>query len=99
MSDTRINHCLELCGKANDLSGEALSQTLNELRQELQALRHLNADNISASQHPESNPEWAHEPVITMDMAGYLTGWNQGAQDLFGYTHTEGGFTFQVHHR
>ena len=25
------------------------------------------------------------DPVITMDMAGYITGWNRGAQRLFGY--------------
>ena len=28
-------------------------------------------------------------PIITLDMAGYLTGWNRGAQNLFGYTATE----------
>lgn len=28
-------------------------------------------------------------PILSMDMAGYLTGWNQGAQDLFGYSAEE----------
>ncbi len=28
-------------------------------------------------------------PVITLDLAGYLTGWNKGAQNLFGYTAEE----------
>jgi diguanylate cyclase (GGDEF)-like protein/PAS domain S-box-containing protein len=26
-----------------------------------------------------------HESVITMDLAGYITGWNKGAENLFGY--------------
>jgi len=28
-------------------------------------------------------------PIMTLDMAGYLTSWNQGAQNLFGYTPQE----------
>lgn len=33
------------------------------------------------------NPgQWPDEPVITMDMAGYITDWSRGAQILFGYT-------------
>ena len=29
------------------------------------------------------------QPVITLDLAGYVTGWNRGAEALFGYTETE----------
>jgi len=28
-------------------------------------------------------------PIMTLDMAGYLTSWNRGAQNLFGYTAAE----------
>lgn len=28
-------------------------------------------------------------PIFSLDMTGYLTGWNQGAQELFGYTAEE----------
>lgn len=30
-----------------------------------------------------------HESVITMDLAGYITGWNRGAEQLFGYSSAE----------
>lgn len=30
-----------------------------------------------------------HESVITMDQAGFITSWNQGAEQLFGYTSAE----------
>ena len=29
------------------------------------------------------------QPLIALDLAGYLTGWNRGAEALFGYTETE----------
>jgi len=30
-----------------------------------------------------------HESVITMDLGGFITGWNKGAEQLFGYTSAE----------
>ncbi len=33
--------------------------------------------------------EQLRDPVITLDMAGYLTGWSKGAQTLFGYSAAE----------
>ena len=29
------------------------------------------------------------QPVITLDLAGYVSGWNRGAEALFGYAETE----------
>jgi len=33
--------------------------------------------------------EQIHESVLTMDLTGYITGWNRGAEQLFGYTALE----------
>jgi diguanylate cyclase (GGDEF)-like protein/PAS domain S-box-containing protein len=85
----RFDHCLTLCDKAQNLHGQELARTLNQLRHELQALRTHAAENLPASGVSATNQEWSDEPIISMDMAGYLTGWNKGAQILFGYSPEE----------
>lgn len=81
----RFQRGLDLCRKARSLKGKDLSRALDELQNELQTFQ---AEERSSSQaRAEAEPR--HEPVITMDMAGYLTGWNHGAQLLFGYTPEE----------
>lgn len=94
MSDSRIDRCLDLCATAISLSGDEAAQPLIDLQHELRSLRGDTCGDMPAAS-PGANPVsarsdgWMSEPVITMDMAGYLTGWNSGAQLLFGYTPKE----------
>ncbi len=85
MPDQRIEHCLSLCRQARGLQGDALARLLHELEAALLAFE----CDRDATQIPVQIQarvlEQLHEPVITMDMAGYVTGWNKGAQLLFGY--------------
>ena len=86
MPESSIKDCLDLCALALKQSDEERSQTLVALQNLLHLLddeqKQCKAEPIFA----ESGPEWLHEPVITMDMAGYITDWSRGAQILFGYT-------------
>ncbi len=85
MSDLPIDRCLALCTRAQNSGGGDLARLLTELHDELQALQAP----ATPQAVPDTEFDWRHEPVITMDMAGYLTGWNHGAQILFGYTADE----------
>jgi diguanylate cyclase (GGDEF)-like protein/PAS domain S-box-containing protein len=88
----RLKSCLALCRQARELQGEALTGTLGRIERELAML----AEDLPASS-PVSDAmllnarilEQLREPIVSMDLAGYLTGWNQGAQVLFGYTPEE----------
>ncbi|HZW21749.1 putative bifunctional diguanylate cyclase/phosphodiesterase [Noviherbaspirillum sp.] len=71
-----IDRCLALCREARALDGAAQLQALSALENELAALQ-----TVPATAPPE--------PVIEMDAAGYITGWNDGAERLFGYTPEE----------
>ncbi|HYC41918.1 MAG TPA: EAL domain-containing protein [Noviherbaspirillum sp.] len=72
-----IERCLALCREARSLDGAA----------QLQALSELEAALADVQQDAPKPKAW--EPVITMDPAGYITGWNDGAERLFGYTQEE----------
>lgn len=91
MAENRIAQCLALCQRVRDLQGDDLDQALVELEQALQS---IHRDSL-APPAPEAVLQHAQileqlrEPVITMDMAGYLTSWNKGAQILFGYAPEE----------
>ena len=91
MADQRIAQCLQLCQQARGLQGDALAQTLDELRSNLEQLAaERNAPALDALQlNARRIIEQLQEPIITMDLTGYLTGWNKGAQNLFGYTAAE----------
>jgi len=82
-----LQYCLDLCIKAQEArkpEDETLAPILSELQRTLQSL-----STDEAEPDRDQDPEWKQEPVITMDISGYLTGWNRGAQILFGYTAEE----------
>ncbi len=90
MPKQALEHCLELSRQAQTLAGHAQVQVLRDLEQALQRLHALElppADKILL-QHAQTF-ELSPEPVIVLDPVGYLTGWNKGAEQLFGYTHGE----------
>ncbi len=89
MSKALISRCLYLCAQAKDLSGDELARTLIELQEELQTLQTNNTENASDITPLAAIEGWIPQPVITMDMAGYITDWNKDAQVLFGYTTNE----------
>jgi len=72
MDKDRIAHCLALSRLARSQQGEAQAATLAELEAALSGMQ------------PEAA---APLPVaeLILDTAGYLAGWNEGAEQLFGY--------------
>jgi len=77
-----IERCLALSRQARLQQGDELAQTLESLDVALAHARHL----------LEPAPEDAtplDDAVLELDLAGYLTGWNDGAQRLFGYAAQE----------
>ena len=78
MADDALDRCIALCRQARELDGAARLAALASLEAALDVAR--------ANQHAVAAPA---EPVITMDLAGYVTDWNDGAERLFGYTREE----------
>jgi diguanylate cyclase (GGDEF)-like protein/PAS domain S-box-containing protein len=91
MAKERIERCLQLCRQAQEAQGAALRATLDTLAQELAALAGEVEPPLVDALHQNARKiiEQLQEPIVSMDMAGYLTGWNKGAQKLFGYTPEE----------
>lgn len=90
MPDFHINRCLELCAQAHAQSGDDLAYSLSELRHELKMLAQEKSSSAPpSSDHDVDSDELTAEPVITMDMSGYITDWNRGAQIMFGYNAKE----------
>ncbi len=83
MADALLTRCLELCQQAR--SGHNPS-VLGELEGLLASL---------SEQTPPGLPLQAdilqqlREPLISMDLAGYIQGWNSAAEGMFGYTAEE----------
>ena len=83
--DARLGHCIDLCALARGLRGDELLRALSELQGTLQTIaRDESSTPGDATPHADS-PDWTLEPIITMDMTGYLTGWNKAAETVFGY--------------
>ena len=91
MPESTLARCLELCQTAKNLHGSEQRLALDELASQLASMGpKLGARSRSASAlNVQRVIEQLHEPIISMDLTGYLTGWNMGAQILFGYTQQE----------
>ncbi|MYM40850.1 putative bifunctional diguanylate cyclase/phosphodiesterase [Duganella qianjiadongensis] len=75
-----LERCLALSQRAEQQSGAAQSATLAQLAALLAATR----DTFPAV--PDSCTDVA---IMQLDLVGYITGWNDGAQRLFGYSAAE----------
>ena len=90
MINESVSGCLALCQKARSVNGASQLEVLDVLMRSLQALSdELSSTAVPAQLDARRVIEQMQAPVITMDVAGYVTGWNGGAQRLFGYTADE----------
>ncbi|TFW17454.1 EAL domain-containing protein [Massilia arenosa] len=87
MRDQDLAHCLQLVREARELGARADSPALTEKLRALEA--HLAKLTPVAPGPSVGAFDESQEPVIVLDTAGYLTGWNAGAEALFGYTRAE----------
>ena len=80
MTEAALARCQALVRQARDEHGDADAQhaTLAELER---ALAQLAADGAARASAPAS----VLEALVELDLAGYLTAWNDGAEAMFGY--------------
>ena len=91
MHEDQIERCLLLCQRARHLQGHPLNKTLDELTLSLQAMAsdHFPANQDALQLNAQRIIAQLQEPIISFDLNGYLTGWNKGAENLFGYSSAE----------
>jgi len=84
MTDPLLQRSLEVCREVRAARGD-LPAALNELETVLGEL----AANAAAQPLQGRILEQLQEPIIMMDLAGYVTGWNPAAETLLGYSAAE----------
>ena len=89
MPDPRLAYCIDLCALARGLSGDELLRALGELQTSLQSIARDTDDALIDIAVAPEVADWTLEPIIEMDMAGYISGWNLAAQRIFGYAANE----------
>jgi diguanylate cyclase (GGDEF)-like protein/PAS domain S-box-containing protein len=85
-----LERSLALARAARGQQGDELARTLAGLEAALEELKTARKPPAARLREQHANTfELSNEPVIVLDLAGYLTGWNKGAESLFGYTREE----------
>ena len=75
---------------AHLLAGLAqLTASLMQVHSLAQRSTHAYAQMEAQLAHQSQILDQIHESVLTMDQMGYITSWNRGAEELFGYTSLE----------
>ena len=82
MLDAAIERCLALSRLARSQQGAELAETLDTLDGALDQARRLLEPGAQLAPVLD-------DAVLELDLAGYLIGWNDGAERLFGYTAQE----------
>ncbi|KQW93891.1 diguanylate cyclase [Massilia sp. Root418] len=90
MLDAALARCLALSQAARTQQGAALAATLAELEHALAAVAEARAAEQAsaaavAAQAGAGWPDDGGEAALELDLAGYITAWNTGAERLFGY--------------
>ena len=67
----------------------ALTARVFQMQAQAQHATHAYAQVEAQLQHQSQILDHIHESVLTMDLNGYITSWNNGAERLFGYSELE----------
>jgi diguanylate cyclase (GGDEF)-like protein/PAS domain S-box-containing protein len=67
----------------------ALAGRVLQVQAQAQRATHAYAQVEAQLQHQSQILDQIHESVLTMDLTGYITSWNKGAELLFGYSELE----------
>ncbi|HEV7817174.1 MAG TPA: EAL domain-containing protein [Janthinobacterium sp.] len=67
----------------------ALTASVLQVHSLAQRSTHAYAQVEAQLQHQSQILEQIHESVLTLDLTGYITSWNKGAEQLFGYSAVE----------
>ncbi len=90
MAKSALERGLLLARAARSLEGDALALALTQLEAALEEIRVAHEVPAEALLRRHAHMfENSSEPVIVLDAVGYVIGWSQGAQQVFGYPRAE----------